>query len=63
MKSVYFYHFNFNNNKKSSRIRLFNDEQASYADILLLYLLILMASKLFKLNVANYLQNKNLKFR
>lgn len=42
---------------------LFNDEQTNYVDILLIYLLILMISKLFKLNVANYTQDKNMKFR
>lgn len=42
---------------------LFNDEQTNYVDILLLYLLILMISELFKLNVANYTQDKNMKFR
>lgn len=63
MKFVYFYHFNVNNNNKLSRIMLFNDEQTNYVDILLIYLLILMISKLFKLNVANYTQDKNMKFR
>lgn len=63
MKFVYFYHFNVNNNNTLSRIMLFNNEQTNYVDILLLYLLILMISKLFKLNVANYTQDKNMKFR
>lgn len=63
MKFVYFYHFNVNNNNTLSRIMLFNNEQTNYVDILLIYLLILMISKLFKLNVANYTQDKNMKFR
>lgn len=63
MKFVYFYHFNINNNNKFSKIMLFNDEQTNYVKILLFYLLILMDYKLFKLNVANYTQNKNMKFR
>jgi len=52
MQFVYLDYFSSNNNK-SSRIWLFNEEQTSYADILLLYSLVVMASKLFKLNVAN----------